>query len=158
MSATIPTPPFRHLRYPVAQDISGYWNTAWCYASHADDFDIDSGMGDLAMEYAIAVMAPVEYDDDTPDEFYDEMAHVASALEASFWMGRANKGEHFLDTLMTQCWAAIQPTQYLTAEVFLRAIIHGHELGRWSIGHDLDWVWGVWQFSPYAIMTGPVDQ
>jgi hypothetical protein len=32
----------------------------------------------------------------------------------------------------------------------LRAVIHGSEFGRWSIGHDLDWVWGVWQFGPYA--------
>ena len=160
---TTPLPPHRHLDHPLAQDRTGYWPTVWGYAHHCDDFDSDFSC-ELGIEYASYVMAPYRPDDsdertEATDDWFDAATLVQAMFEASFWLARADKTTTFIDQIMSQVATPETGTtwpDYLTREITLRAVIQGSEFGYCSRGHDLDWVWGIWQFMPFA--ASPVDR
>lgn len=160
MSPTIPRPPRRSLDWPTAERRDMFWNTIWSYADHqtedgeTNDYSEDA-LSDIGIEYASFVMAPYDQPGIDRDIWFEGAVHVQSLFESSFWLGRAGKSDTFIDQLMSQVtdpddMATAKLPAYLTREIMLRAVIHGSEFGRWSIGHDLDWVWGVWQFGPYS--------
>ena len=116
-----------------------HWTMAWCYASHADDFDDDSGI-ECGIDYTVGV---IDFDYTASDDAFEEATVVQSLFEASFWMGRANKSDEFTGSIGMAAYNST-PHTLVTEATALDAIKNGWKFGRDTKHLTLDEVWTEW--------------